>query len=1196
MASQNTPVIQFAFNGGTTNNPGGGLLTTLPGDAQIVDGPGQFGHETLPKAVKLRAKSIAVDMSNVAIPDTTRFRARVYFKLDQAFNNQSPQQTLVESRRLPFSIRLQGQPDSAVKVVCSVTTAAAGTRTTQATSVADYDVIPGTWHGMDLIYEIDTLGVLMNGRVMSCYGFGANGTVNLNTAEKFLYIGGDSNTASFKGSIAWVYLEYGLNGQFEDLVTQHRTTAQWYMTTAVENHRKKVDIGNPTEPARYSEPATTWIQYYDSGAVLYSPATSSAYVIFGLIWSRYRLLDAGTKGLLGYLASDEMISRQEAGRKSLFQGGGIYWSPSTPATEVYGPIYAFYETTGEASAWGFPARAMETFNGGQKQLFQGGVIYHKTDAAAAQGIKGEILQLYNSTGGFERWGFPITPEERLQNVRPFFNNPGSPSFDRYVVKQDFERGSAYIAEGAGAHFIYGHIRDDWLAKGGPHSSLGLPNTEEMDIPGAPGARMSGFDYGVITWFGARDLMYTVTPFKFFLGVIRTQENEGAFGGRNNIYANTSLRLENNIILSKRFPGSGEFPAGNDAVVNEKLPTLISPKPFETYSFVIDVWDEDSGFLGSDDKLGTWSKVLNAANAWGFKDNMGLLNSGSFDKILDISAACQPEVDIKSLSQTDKFWGITNEHVDRVDYATYAEAFRDVDSDPEGWDIFDWTDKIFFELAVKGCAKKGLCFGLTFEAINAQIGSSIFSQPISRFNRDAIRHVITVKHCYQLGAASCFSFVGGYLSGMWSDPIKVYNLAKEQFEYGNPPCISISQGRDFSGAPHAVLPYGFPPISQDPQNPTGKILIQDSQVSGGGYRELTVNFRANSFKYQSAVQQYAGGTEEGGRFYFTPWSAVSTRPRTALAEVTFFLVTGILIILGDDSESVSVKGRDNEDLDAHGAEATAKLKSGTPANNYFVKHPVRAGTPDHGKLLVTRGHQGQTLPPAPVLNAEQRRILSYPGVPPIYFESQIPTRVPKTWFSHEAQGTVANGTHSHFVKAGSSHVYVSCPINAGEKTTLQGRDLQTSIAEVSWQFTSPKPQAEFTVMHRNGHSRNGIMMKFDLALPNAGTLVANTRPGLTAVVFNPGAIKPTKAVLNITVAKDGKASTTAYDLIKLSGAQHTALNFAVRIKYTPGTMGDKVGIGFMTLGANILWSNSSVAGQVVVSNADMPEFPPRTVPH
>lgn len=672
MASPNTPIIQFAFNGRTTSNPGGGLPTTLPADAQIVGGPGQFNHEMLPKSVKLGTKSIAVDMSNVAIPDTTRFHASVYFRLDQGFNDQQPPQTIVESRRLPFAIRLQGQPDSSVKVVCSVTSVA-GTRTTQVAPVGDYNIIPGNWHSVDLIYEIDTLGVHVNGRVMSCYGFGANGTVNLNPAERFLYIGGDSNGASFQGSIAWVYVEYGLNGQAEDLLTQHRTTPQWYMTTAVENHRSKFDIGNPTEPARYSEPATSWIQYYDNGAVLYSPATSSAYVIFGLIWTRYRVIDSGTKGMLGYLASDELVSRVDVGRKSLFQGGGLYWSPSTPAMEVYGPIYAFYETTGEAAEWGFPVRAMHIINGGHKQDFQSGVIYHKTNAPTAQGVKGEILQLYNSTGGVDRWGFPIMPEERLQNVKPFFHNPTGPNFDRYVLFQEFEYGSAYIAEGAGAHFVYGHIREEWLAKGGVHSSLGLPNTEEMDIPGAAGARMSGFDYGVITWFGARDLMNVVTPFKFFLGVIRTQEDEGVGGGRNNIYANTTLRLENSIILSKRFPGSGEFAAGNDAVVNEKLPTLISPKPLETYSFVIDVWDDDDTFLGGDDKLGTWSKVLNAANSWGFRDNKGLLNSGSFDKIIDISAACQPEVDLKSLSQTEKFWGITNTSNDYVDYATYAEV-------------------------------------------------------------------------------------------------------------------------------------------------------------------------------------------------------------------------------------------------------------------------------------------------------------------------------------------------------------------------------------------------------------------------------------------------------------------------------------------------------------------------------------------
>jgi hypothetical protein len=487
--------------------------------------------------------------------------------------------------------------------------------------------------------------------------------------------------------------------------------------------------------------------------------------------------------------------------------------------------------------------------------------------------------------------------------------------------------------------------------------------------------------------------------------------------------------------------------------------------------------------------------------------------------------------------------------------------------------------------------------LTVEAINAQIGSSIFSQPINRFNWDAIQHVINVKQCYQLGSTSCFFFVGAFLSGTWSDPLKVYDLTKQAFESSNWPIISISQGRDFSGKAHAILPYLFEP-SQDPSK-MHKIHMQDSNVPGGGFRDLEVNFINNSFTYvggAGADVMYHGGTAHGGRLFYTPWHVVSTRPRTPLAEAAFLLATAILVIIGDDSATVSIKGRDGEDLDAHGPDATEKLRSGIPANNYFAKHPVMAGSPEDGKILLTRGHQGLTLPPAPVLNAEQRRILSYPGVPPRNWEPQISTRVPKTWFSHEMRGRVSNGNHSHFVKAGSSHIYTSCPIDTDEKTTLQGRDLQSSTAEVSWQLDRPKTAAEFTVMHRKGHERNGVMMKFDLALSSAGTLLATTRPGLTAVVFDPGTSKPTKAVLTITVAKDGKASSTSYDLIQLTGI-NGQLNNAVRIKFTPGSMGDKVAMARLNwLGQIESGSRPVVTGQAIVVNADIPEFAPRTIPH
>ncbi len=53
--------------------------------------------------------------------------------------------------------------------------------------------------------------------------------------------------------------------------------------------------------------------------------------------------------------------------------------------------------------------------------------------------------------------------------------------------------------------------------------------------------------------------------------------------------------------------------------------------------------------------------------------MGLLSSGLINTVADTTAALHPEIDLKSLSQAEKFLGIANTGTDYIDYATYAEV-------------------------------------------------------------------------------------------------------------------------------------------------------------------------------------------------------------------------------------------------------------------------------------------------------------------------------------------------------------------------------------------------------------------------------------------------------------------------------------------------------------------------------------------
>lgn len=73
--------------------------------------------------------------------------------------------------------------------------------------------------------------------------------------------------------------------------------------------------------------------------------------------------------------------------------------------------------------------------------------------------------------------------------------PGSPS----ARVAHFAGGSICWTPDFGAKVIYGLIRERWRALGAEASALGLPVTDEIDDPVAPGARASVFEHGVVRW-------------------------------------------------------------------------------------------------------------------------------------------------------------------------------------------------------------------------------------------------------------------------------------------------------------------------------------------------------------------------------------------------------------------------------------------------------------------------------------------------------------------------------------------------------------------------------------------------------------------------------------------------------------------------------------------------------------------------
>lgn len=122
-------------------------------------------------------------------------------------------------------------------------------------------------------------------------------------------------------------------------------------------------------------------QEYEGGRIYWSSGTG-AYSVVGGIKSRFDS-EGGTGGFLGYPLGDEVCNQPQGGCYQWFQGGLIFWSPSTGPQPVRGAIRSKYEATGwHWSYLGYPTAAEKCIGGECVQTFQGGYLTWTTRATA----------------------------------------------------------------------------------------------------------------------------------------------------------------------------------------------------------------------------------------------------------------------------------------------------------------------------------------------------------------------------------------------------------------------------------------------------------------------------------------------------------------------------------------------------------------------------------------------------------------------------------------------------------------------------------------------------------------------------------------------------------------------------------------------------------------------------------------------
>jgi uncharacterized protein with LGFP repeats len=167
-------------------------------------------------------------------------------------------------------------------------------------------------------------------------------------------------------------------------------------------------FGAPTTAPMQATTSGTTVQWFQRGRFYHSPATGTHFVT-GAILNKYRSLGTVTS-FLRFPTADERHATA-GGYGSTFQGGAIYWLPTTGAHEVHGAIRTKWNALGaEAGLLGYPQSDEVAVSVGRASRFQHGNVYWNSRDGAHE-VHGGILARYLSLGGTgSRLGPPTSDE------------------------------------------------------------------------------------------------------------------------------------------------------------------------------------------------------------------------------------------------------------------------------------------------------------------------------------------------------------------------------------------------------------------------------------------------------------------------------------------------------------------------------------------------------------------------------------------------------------------------------------------------------------------------------------------------------------------------------------------------------------------------------------------------------------------
>lgn len=210
-------------------------------------------------------------------------------------------------------------------------------------------------------------------------------------------------------------------------------------------------------------------QIFQGGSIQWSSSSGAHAIRNGAIRATYQA-SGSENGPLGYpVVGPEICGLKDGGCYQMFQGGAIIWTGTGIQISPAGPIRDRYAAMGfENGVLGYPTSGQVCgyARSGCVQTFQGGDIYWSPSSGAyavsAGAIRANFQRLGSENGPT---GYPVS------NEVCGLKNGGCYQF--------FQGGSMIWSSAAGAHFSpFGSIRYVWATQNFENGWLGYPYTDE----------------------------------------------------------------------------------------------------------------------------------------------------------------------------------------------------------------------------------------------------------------------------------------------------------------------------------------------------------------------------------------------------------------------------------------------------------------------------------------------------------------------------------------------------------------------------------------------------------------------------------------------------------------------------------------------------------------------------------------------